>query len=201
MSDVPRPQDSVEQRLGLVARGVQRMADAFGSLEQRLDDLAAADQVQALSDRTDEYRVRTHAEVVELTDRLEKLESEQQRALDLLRAVGLSIDASTSVRASTASVDISGPMDRLIEAVLGLRDDLVVAVGELRAETTAAIERGVTDAVRDATPALPPAPAAAVDDGRLAAIENVIASLRDELAIDRLETSLRDMAEDTSGLR
>jgi len=29
----------------------------------------------------------------------------------------------------------------------------------------------------------------------------VLASLRDELAIDRLETSLRDMAEDTSGLR
>ena len=260
MSDTPRPQDSVEQRLGLVARGVQRMADAFGSLEQRLTDLADADRLQALSDRTDEYRVRTRAEVAHISERIEKLEAEQQRALDLLRAIGTSIDAGAARPAApTGVVDIAGPMDRLIEAVRGLRDDIAVAIGELRVETTASIERVITEqnsrltrlhdalgAARESptTPRLDdlqrvldevlaevrsvhgevaaasgqlrtdlaadvaamretivPQAAPAVDDDRLAAIENVIASLRDELAIDRLEASMRDMAQDTSGLR
>ena len=261
MSDAPRPQDSVEQRLGLVARGVQRMADAFGSLEQRLNGLADADGLKALSDRTDEYRVRTRAEVAHVSERIEKLEAEQQRALDLLRAIGTSIDASTAV-ANRPSVDISAPMDRLIEAVRGLRDDIAVAIGELRVETTASIERVITEqngrlarlhdalssarespttprldelqrvlddvlaevrsvhgevaaasgqlrtdiaadvaALRESIGAPTSAVAPVVDDDRLAAIENVIASLRDELAIDRLEASMRDMAQDTSGLR
>lgn len=208
MTDAPRPQDSVEQRLGLVARGVQRMADAFGALDGRLAALADAERLQALSDRTDEYRVRTRAEVAHISERIEKIEADQQRALDLLRAIGTSIDASTAVRSTVGAVDISGPVDRLIEAVRGLRDDIAVAIGELRVETTASIERVITEqnarltrlhealgAARD-SPATP-----AADDSRLAAIEHVIASLRDELAIDRLEASMRDMALDTSGLR
>ena len=266
MSDTPRPPESVEQRLGLVARGVQRMADAFGSLEQRLGGLADAEGLQALSDRTDEYRVRTRAEVANVGERIEKLESEQQRVLDLLRAIGASIDAgATRSTAPAAVVDLSGPMDHLIEAVRGLRDDLTVAIGELRVETTASVERIITEQnsrlarVHDAlsaareSPTVPrlddlqrvlddvlaevrsvhgevaaasgqlrtdiaadvaalresiappthavPSGAPAVDDSRLAAIEHVIASLRDELAIDRLEASMRDMAQDTSGLR
>lgn len=260
MTDAPRPQDSVEQRLGLVARGVQRMADAFGSLEQRLGSLADAERLQALSDRTDEYRVRTRAEVLHVSERIEKLEAEHQRALDLLRAIGMSIDAGAT-RPVGGTVDISGPMDRLIEAIRGLRDDIAVAIGELRVETTASIERVITEqngrltrlhdalsAARESptTPRLdelqrvlddvlaevrsvhgevaaasgqlrtdlaadvaamrkaispPTAATPPVDDARLASIENVIASLRDELAIDRLEASMRDMAQDTSGLR
>ena len=263
MSDAPRPQESVEQRLGLVARGVQRMADAFGSLEQRLSGVADAEGLQALSDRTDEYRVRARAEVAAIGERIEKLEAEQQRALDLLRAIGSSIEAVAARSVAPAGVvDLSGPMDHLIEAVRGLRDDLTVAIGELRVETAASVERIVNEqssrlarlhdalsAARESptVPRLddlqrvldevlaevrsvhgevaaasgqlrtdiaadvaslretiaPPAPplAPSVDDGRLAAIENVIASLRDELAIDRLEASMRDMAQDTSGLR
>ena len=208
MTDAPRPQDSVEQRLGLVARGVQRMADAFGALDRRLAGLAEAERLQALSDRTDEYRVRTRAEVAHISERIEKIEAEQHRALDLLRAIGTSIDASTAVRSTALAVDVSGPMNRLIEAVRGLRDDITVAIGELRIETAASIERVITEqdarltrlhddlgAVRESPTTL------AVDDSRLAAIEHVIASLRDELAIDRLEASMRDMALDTSGLR
>lgn len=286
MSDAPRPADSLEQRLGLVARGVQRMADAFGSLEQRLTDLADAEGLRALSDRTDEYRVRSRAEVAQVTDKLERLEAETNRALDLLRSIGTSIDVGSSrpawvdevmdrmrilerriteqpiaPAAAPAPVADNSATERLVEAVRGLRDDIAVAVGELRVETTAAIERviveqnsrltrlhealgqaraepantarmdelqRVLDEVRDElrsvhgeivsnagqlrtdlaaeaasqrdrlVDAIQKAP---IGEERFTAIENVIASLRDELAIDRLETSLRDVAQDTSGLR
>lgn len=273
MSDAQR--DSIEQRLALVARGVQRMADAFGSLEQRLVDLAEADRLQALSDRIDEYRVRGRSEVVQVSDRIERIESEQQRALDLLRSIGTAADTSLhrpawvdelTERLSAIErrvqekpvVDLAGPFDRLIEAVRGLRDDIAVAIGELRVETSASIERVITEQnsrlsrlheALGAARAEPTStaridelqrqldevlaevrsvhgevltasgqlrtdlaadvaalrgtvvPGTGVDDDRLAAIEDVLASLRDELAIDRLETSLRDMAQDTSGLR
>jgi hypothetical protein len=109
----PRPQDSVEQRLGIVARGVQRMADSFGSLEQRL---------QALSDRT------------------ERIESESARAMELLLSIGTTL-----------------------EAALG--------------------------AALDASPRDPrPLKVTAAEGERL-------------VDIDRLEASLRDVAQDTSGLR
>lgn len=194
MSDTPKPQDIVEQRLGLVARGVQRMADAFGSLEQRLAGLADAERLQALSDRTDEYRVSTRSEVEHISERITQLEAEQQRALDLLRAIGTSIDAGAARPAAPAGVvDISGPLDRLIEAVGGLRDDIAAASGQL--------PTGLAADVAALRGTIAPQAAPAADDDRLAAIENVVASLRDELAIDRLEASLRDMAQDTSGLR
>jgi hypothetical protein len=282
VSDTPR--DSVEQRLALVARGVQRMADAFGSLEHRLTGLAESGDLRALSDRIDEYRVRGRSEVSHVADRMEKLEVEQERALELLRSIGTNVDsthhrpawvdeltdrlAAIEVRvAEKPVVDLAGPFDRLIEAVRGLRDDIAVAIGELRVETTASIERVITEqnsrltrlheaigaaradpasaarldelqrqlddvlaeirsvhgevvtaggqlrtdiaadvaAMRDALATPEPVPAIAdagpVDDSRLAAIEDVIASLRDELAIDRLEASMRDLSQDTSGLR
>jgi hypothetical protein len=282
MSDAPRPADSIEQRLGLVARGVQRMADAFGSLEQRLTDLADAEGLRALSDRTDEYRVRSRAEVAQLAEKLERLESETNRAIDLIRSVGTSLDAGPSRPAwvdeltermrilerriaeqpSATSTPGTDPAvtERLVEAVRGLRDDIAVAVGELRVETIAAIERVITeqnsrltrlheaigmaradpstarledvqrvlDEVRDELRAVhgefvtnagqlrtdlaadaasqrdrvvEAIKSAPIAEDRFAAIEDVIASLRDELAIDRLETSLRDVAQDTSGLR
>ena len=262
MSDTPRP-ESVEQRLGLVARGVQRMADAFGSLEQRLSGLADAEGLQALSDRTDEYRVRTRAEVAGIGERIEKLEADQQRILELLRAIGTSVETGATRRpAPSTVVDLSGPMEHLIGAVQGLRDDLTVAIGELRVETAASVERIITEqsgrlarlhdalsaaresptvprlddlqraldevlaevrsvhgevaaasgqlrtdlaadvaALRESVGTGDPAMAPATDDSRLAAIEHVLASLRDELAIDRLEASMRDMAQDASGLR
>ena len=259
MSDAPRPADDLEQRLGLVARGVQRMADSFGSLEERLAALADAERLQALSDRTDEYRVRSRSEVALLAERLDRLEVEHGKAIDLLRAIGATIDAAASVSPGVIG-DASGSNERLVEAVRGLRDDLALAIGELRVETAESIERviaeqgtrltrlhdavanaraepstarmdevqRVLDDVRDELRAVHgevvsgsgqlrtdlAAEAAAqrdrlvdaiksapIADDRFTAIENVVASLRDELAIDRLESSLRDMAEDTSGLR
>jgi hypothetical protein len=280
VTDTPR--DSVEQRLALVARGVQRMADAFGSLEQRLNGLAESGDLRALGDRIDEYRVRGRSEVSHVADRMERLEVEQERALDLLRSIGTTVDTSHHRPAwvdelttrlvaieqgltQKPAVDLAGPFDRLIDAVRGLRDDIAVAIGELRVETTASIERVITEqnsrltrlheaigaaradpsaarlddlqrqlddvlaeirtvhgevvsaggqlrtdiaadvaALRGTLAAVPtpaPLPAPVVDDGRLAAIEDVLASLRDELAIDRLEASMRDLSQDTSGLR
>jgi hypothetical protein len=276
VSDTPR--DSVEQRLALVARGVQRMADAFGTLEHKLTGLAESGDLKALSDRIDEYRVRGRSEVGHVADRMERLEVEQERALELLRSIGTTVDtshhrpawvdeltdrlAAIEVRAAEKPVvDLAGPFDRLIEAVRGLRDDIAVAIGELRVETTASIERVIveqnsrltrlheaigaaradpsstvrldelqrqlddvlaeirsvhgevisaggqlrTDIAADVAAmrgaATPAVSAGAADDGRLAAIEDVIASLRDELAIDRLEASMRDLTQDTSGLR
>lgn len=137
MSDATPSADSLEHRLGIVARGVQRMADSFGALEQRLADLADGQRLQALSDRTDEYRVRSRSEVAQLAERLERLESEHAQAVELLQS----------------------------------------------------IERVVTE---QQVP---------LADDRFTAIETVLAALRDELAIDRLESSLRGVAEDTSGLR
>ena len=259
VTDAPGSGDDIEQRLGLVARGVQRMADSFGSLEQRLADLAEAERLQALSERTDEYRVRSRSEIAQLAERLDRLEAEHAKAIDLLRAIGNAIEAGAGVLPpdrAESDPSVAG----LIEAVRGLRDDIGVAIGELRVETAASIERviaeqgsrltrlhdavanaraepstarldevqRVLDDVRDELRAVHgevvsgsgqlrtdlAAEAATqrdrlidaiksvpIADDRFTAIENVVASLRDELAIDRLESSLRGMAEDTSGLR
>ena len=126
----------VEHLLGLVARGVQRMADSFGSLEERL----AAQGVRPVW-------------VDELAERIAMVE----------RRV-------TDQRAETAS---------WIERLLTEQANRIA---------------GVQDALAAARQTVVP-------DDRFNAIEQVLASLRDELAIDRLESSLRDMAEDTSGLR
>jgi len=204
VTDPPRPSESVEQRLALVARGVQRMADAFGSLEHRLATAADADRLQAISDRIDEYRVRSRSEMTQVSERIERIEADQARSLELLRAISASLED----RSDQPVLDLAGPIDRLIGAVRALRDDIAVAIGELRTDTAASIERISTEQharlarLHDelAAAGTRPGPAAPADE-RLAAIERVIASLRDELAIDRLEASMRDMAEDTSGLR
>lgn len=270
MSDAQRPGDSVEQLLALMARGVQRMADSFGSFEQRLGGLADADLVKALSDRTDEYRVRTRAELAQLAASLERLQAQTPTPAparpvwvdELVERLGL-LERKIVDRAGAApapAID-TGASDQVLEAVRGLRDEMAVTLGELRVETTAAIERVVAeqsgrlarlqDALATAR-AEPPSTArleevqrildevrdelrtvhgeiissagqlrtdlaaeatvqrdrlvdaitaVPIADDRFSAIERVIASLRDELAIDRLESSLRDMAEDTSGLR
>ncbi|MEA3056173.1 MAG: hypothetical protein QOD30_1605 [Actinomycetota bacterium] len=116
-----------EHLLALVARGVQRMADSFGALEQTLAAMPTARPVW----------------VDELVERI-----------------------------------------ALVERRVGAQGELVALLHEAVAAASAE-----------------PGAALAVPDERFAAIERVLASLRDELAIDRLETSLRDMAEDTSGLR
>lgn len=272
MSDAQRPGDSVEQLLALMARGVQRMADSFGSFEQRLGGLADADLVKALSDRTDEYRVRTRAELAQLAASLERLQAQAPTPAptrpawvdELVQRLGVLerrlADRPAAAPSPAPAID-TGASDQVLEAVRGLRDEMAVTLGELRAETAAAIDRVIADQsgrlarLHDALAtarAEPPSTArfeevqrildevrdelrtvhgeivssagqlrtdlaaeatvqrdrlvdavraVPIADDRFAAIERVIASLRDELAIDRLESSLRDMAEDTSGLR
>jgi hypothetical protein len=151
----------------------------------------------------------------------------------------------TNLELRQPTIPDSATNERLVEAVRGLRDDIAVAIGELRVETTAHIERVLTeqgsrlirvqDAIRgelvsgtgqlrtdiasdqaalrdrlveEVATALRATTPVGADAERLEAIEHVIASLRDELAIDRLETSMRSMGsdlekvvEDTSGLR
>lgn len=87
----------------------------------------------------------------------------------------------------------------LFAAIRGLRD-IATAVAEMRSER----ERLVAEVTATMSALVP----TGADADRLTAIENVIASLRDELAIDRLETSMRSMGsdlervvEDTTGLR
>jgi hypothetical protein len=268
MSDAQRPGDSVEQLLALMARGVQRMADSFGSFEQRLAGLADADLIKALSDRTDEYRVRTRAELAQVAEALERLQAQTPARpvwVDELVARLGTLERKLVDRPAAAPGAVSAPdpaaTEQVLGAVRGLRDEMAVALGELRAETTAAIERVIAeqsgrltrlqDALATAR-AEPPSTArleevqrildevrdelrtvhgeivssagqlrtdlaaeatvqrdrlvdaiqaVPIAEDRFASIERVIASLRDELAIDRLESSLRDMAEDTSGLR
>ena len=79
MSDAS-PEPTLEQRLALVMRGVQRMADGLGAIEQRLPQFADADHLKALSDRVDEYRVRSRAEVSQLTEVMASM----ARAVDVL---------------------------------------------------------------------------------------------------------------------
>jgi hypothetical protein len=117
-----------EHLLGLVARGVQRMADSFGSLEQTVAAMPATRPVW---------------------------------------------------------------VDELVERI-GLVERRVAVQGEVVAQL-----HDLVTALR----ATPVGNAAEIPDDRLAAIERVLASLRDELAIDRLVTALRDWAQDTWGLR
>jgi ABC-type transporter Mla subunit MlaD len=117
-----------EHLLGLVARGVQRMADSFGALERTVSSMPATRPVW----------------VDELVERLV-----------------------------------------LVERRVAAQGELVTSLHD------------VVSAIR----ATPVGAAVEIPDDRLAGVERVLASLRDELAIDRLETSLRDVAEDTSGLR
>lgn len=123
-------------------RGVQRMADRFGAIEEQLADLASNDRLKALAERTDEYRARSRAEVGQVTDVLTALAQavdvvlrEQQSVLDAVRN-------QTGPRVSGASHEV---VERLIEGVRGLRDDLAESHRVLREETQAAVDRVAGD--------------------------------------------------------
>lgn len=92
--------------------------------------------VTALSDRVDEYRVRSRAEVGLATEvmravaqAVEVVLREQQRVLDAVEAGPASGATDTEA------------LDRLTEAVRGLRDDLAESHRTLRSETQAAVDR------------------------------------------------------------
>lgn len=136
MSDVGPEEASLEQRLGLVLRGVQRMADGLGSIESRLPDLASGERLKALSDRVDEYRVRSRTEVGQVTEVVTALAQavdvvmrEQQALTDVVR------------NAPAPAAPDTEPVERLTEVVRALRDDLSESHRVLREEIRTAIER------------------------------------------------------------
>jgi hypothetical protein len=106
---------SLEQRLTLVLRGVQRMADNLGAIEERLPQFADAAQLRALSDRVDEYRVRSRGEMTQLADVMTTM----ARAVDVvMREQQALTEAVRGLRSELASLSLpeldQGP----------LRDDL-----------------------------------------------------------------------------
>jgi uncharacterized coiled-coil DUF342 family protein len=130
------PDEGLEQRLGLVLRGVQRMADGLGSIESRLPDLASGAGLKALSDRVDEYRVRSRTEVGQVSEIVTALAN----ALDAVMREQQAL--SELVRNAPASGPTDGAtVDRLTEAVRALRDDLAESHQVLQQETKAAVER------------------------------------------------------------
>jgi chromosome segregation ATPase len=124
----------MEQRLGLVLRGVQRMADGLGTIESRLPELASGEALKALSDRVDEYRVRARTEVNQVGDVVTALANAVDAVMREQQAL------SEVVRRDPPATD-SAAVDRLTEAVRGLRDDLAESHRILQEETKAAVER------------------------------------------------------------
>jgi hypothetical protein len=128
----PTDEPTLEQRLGQVLRGVQRMADGLGALEQQLPELATGERLKALSDRVDEYRVRSRAEIGQVADVVTAL----GQGLDVVLRDQQAL--AETVRRVTAD---PGALDRLTEAVRALRDDLAESHRQLRTETAAMVER------------------------------------------------------------
>lgn len=120
--------DQLHATLALVARGVQRMADSFGALEQRLERLEAAvapdPQVHRLADAVrglrDDLAIATTQIEARIAERPEP-----------------PAPAPAPVVAPPATADV----DRLVDAVRALRDDLAAATTRLQSETTATVER------------------------------------------------------------
>ena len=176
--------DQLHATLALVARGVQRMADSFGALEQRLERLEAAvapdPQVHRLADAVrglrDDLAIATTQIEARIAERPEP-------------------PAPAPAPAPPATADV----DRLVDAVRALRDDLAAATTRLQAETTATVERTAHEhgtrlaqlreaiiEMRDAIPvelvtpnAASPAPQELL--GRLDALDAAVDGLRHDL--------------------
>ncbi|MCU1374774.1 MAG: hypothetical protein JWO68_2060 [Actinomycetia bacterium] len=136
MTDLPPDEPTLEARLGLVLRGVQRMADGLGALESRLPELATGERLRALSDRVDEYRVRSRAEVSQATEVVTAL----AHAVDVVMREQQAL-AEAVRSAPTGDAPDSSMIERLTEAVRGLRDDLAESHRVLTTDTAAAVER------------------------------------------------------------
>ena len=130
---------SLDERLALVLRGVQRMADNLGAIEQRLPEFANTAQVKALSDRVDEYRVRGRVEMTQLTE----VVATMARAVDIVMREQLALtEAVRGLRTELESLSVpeldQGPLRedlrRGFDRVLGAVSSAETAVsGEVRA--------------------------------------------------------------------
>lgn len=127
-----------EQRLALLLRGVQRMADALGGVDERLQDLTG---------RVDENRVRSRAELAQVGERVDRLQSDIARSLEVVTALGHAVDAALKAPppavAASATNDLA--VEHLTDAVRSLRDDLATAWGQLREQTADAVDRAAGD--------------------------------------------------------
>ncbi|MCU1377920.1 MAG: hypothetical protein JWN29_903 [Acidimicrobiales bacterium] len=112
------------------------MADGLGAIESRLPDLASSERLKALSDRVDEYRVRSRAEVAQVTEVVTALGT----ALDVVMRDQQALTEAVRNAAPGAAPD-SAAVEQLTEAVRALRDDLAESHRVLAAETQAAVER------------------------------------------------------------
>lgn len=135
MEDTAPP--SSEERLGLLLRGVERMAERFGAIETQLAELTSDDRLQSLSDRVDDYRTRSRGDVARVTDVLSAL----AQAVDVvLRDQQRVLEAVKQRPAAAGALDAEA-LDRLTEGLRGLRDDLAESHRSLQEETKAAVER------------------------------------------------------------
>lgn len=152
----------LEQRVGLLLRGVQRMADNLGALEQRLPDLARKTELEHVSDV-----------VTALTRAVDVLLREQSALLEAVRQpVGLDrlTDAVRALRD-----DLAEMYERQQRSMPQVEVDLSPLVGELQS-LRADVGRLRAQRLADAAPPPPAvAPPPPVDlsgvESRLAAIE------------------------------
>jgi uncharacterized phage infection (PIP) family protein YhgE len=148
--------DQLHSTLALVARGVQRMADSFGAIEQRLDRLEAA---VGGTDPAGDEQVRRLVEAVRgLRDDL---------AIATTQLEAKIVEHQPVVDATPASEPAAVEVDRLVDAVRALRDDLAAATTQLQSETTATVERSANE-----------------HGARLAQLRDAIIEMRDAIAID-----------------
>jgi hypothetical protein len=130
VSDLPEP--TIEQRLSLLLRGVQRMADALGGVDERLQELAG---------RVEADRGTAGAELAEVGARVDRLQGDVARSLAVVTAVGRAVDAALQVAAPPADATAELAVEHLTEAVRALRDDLASAWAQLREQTADAVDR------------------------------------------------------------
>ena len=150
--------DQLHATLALVARGVQRMADSFGAIEQRLDRLEAA---VGGGDPAGDERVGRLVEAVRgLRDDLAIATTQLEAKIDEHRPVADALPAA----AAAPSTD---EVERLVDAVRALRDDLASATTQLQSETTATVERSANE-----------------HGARLAQLRDAIIEMRDAMAVD-----------------
>lgn len=127
-----------EQRLALLLRGVQRMADALGGVDERL---------QGLAGRVDENRVRSRAELAQVGERVDRLTHDVAKSLEVATALGHAVEAALkhapAIQPPAPTNELA--VEHLTEAVRALRDDLATAWGQLREQTADAVDRVAGD--------------------------------------------------------
>lgn len=203
MSDAT-DEPTLEQRLGLVLRGVQRMADSLGAVEQRLPELASGERLKALSDRVDEYRVRGRAEVGQVAEvasalgqALDVVLRDQQSLAESVRQLRAEIAALGDSAPAAVPVADTAMLDRLaaIEAgVAALRREISGELGQVaqRDDLRRGVDR-VLGAVTGAEQAV---------TGEIRAVDARVGAMADDVRTVRaLRDGIDALAQGVDGVR